>query len=99
MRPMNDCVFVKELRDTISCGGIILPVNGGEWDIENQDLKKGVVVSVGPGKVNKKGHRESMWGLASGQHIAFSPNGNLNVKVNGEELTMIRRDSIVGEIQ
>ena len=97
--PKNDFVFVREVKEMVSPGGIALPdsVVNKTWSADN-DGKKGVVVAVGPGKLNKKGWRESMWGLHPGQQIVFSPHGNMTQVVGGEELTVIRRDSIFGEV-
>jgi len=91
IRPMNDFVFVlKESKERVSAGGIVL----GE-----QEYDTGRVVAVGPGKLSKRGRRDSMWSLAPGQLIAFSPNGNWRQKVDGEDLTVIRRDSVIGIVE
>ena len=89
MKPMNDFIFVRKLKkEPTSAGGIFL----GE-----QAYDEGEVVAVGPGRVDKKGRRESMWGIAPGDKIVFSPNGNWQQKVGGEHLTVIRLNSVIGE--
>lgn len=90
IRAMGDHVFIrKESLERVSAGGIILRA---------QEYDEGVVVAVGPGKIGKKGARESMWGIHPGQRVAFSPQGNHRQKVNGEEVVVVRRDSIIGEV-
>lgn len=97
IQPMNDFVFVRPLEETVSPGGIVLAKDERPWSADNREHKEGVVVAVGPGKLNKHGRRESMWGLAPGQRIAYSPNGNFIQSVDGEDLVVIRRDSVIGE--
>ena len=90
VRALGDHVFIrKESLERVSAGGIIL----GE-----REYDEGVVLYVGPGKVGKNGDRESMWGLQAGQRVAFSPQGNQRQRVNGEEMVVVRRDSIIGEL-
>lgn len=100
IRPLNDVVFVRQRKTYMSPGGIALPdcVVNKPWEADNREQNEGEVVAVGPGKRGKKGRRESMWDIQPGQRIAFSPNGNMTQVVDGEELTVIRRDSIFGEV-
>jgi co-chaperonin GroES (HSP10) len=74
-----------------------LATAGGIFLGENEE-NTGEVIAVGPGKWGKNGKRETMWGLKPGDRVVFSPNGNFPVKVDGEELVMVRRDAIIGEV-
>lgn len=100
IKPLNDFVFVRETQPpAMSPGGIVLILKERTWSVDDQDHKEGTVVAVGPGKVGKKGVRESMWGLEPGRVVAFSPNGNFKQRIDGEELTVIRRDSVIGFLE
>lgn len=56
----------------------------------------GNVVAVGPGKFSRHGGRLDMWGITPGDRIAYSPVLSKKHMVDGEELTFIRLDSVVG---
>jgi co-chaperonin GroES (HSP10) len=97
--PRNDFIFLRQVKETMSPGGIVLVKAERKWAAEGAEHNEGVVVAVGPGKMNKKGARESMWGIAPGDLIAFSPSGNFKQRVEGEELVVIRRDSVIGVME
>ncbi len=98
LRVLNDFVFIREVVETVSPGGILLVKEKRRWS-PHDDHKEGIVVAVGPGKTNKKGRTESMWGIEPGQKVAFSPNGNFTQRVDGEYVTVVRRDSIIGTVE
>lgn len=56
----------------------------------------GSVVAVGPGRMGTSGRRLDMWGIKPGDRIAYSPVLSKKHLVDGEELTFIRLDSVVG---
>lgn len=88
IRPLNDFIYLRlEPKTITSSGGILLG--------EEKKPDVGVVVAVGPGKKTKRGH-DTMWGIEPGQRLVFSPNGRYLQKVDGEELVVIRRDSVIG---
>lgn len=90
IRPLANHVLIRKLKaEKFSAGGIFI----GEHE-ENH----GEIIAVGPGKWDKNGKRETMWNLQPGDRVCFSPNGNAPVKVDGEELVMIRRDAVIGEV-
>ncbi len=102
IRLMNDFILVRPLVQTVSAGGILLiPREGWSLGQDDQQEKVGVVMSVGPGKRMKKkpGLRDSMWDIEPGQKIAYSPNGVQTKDIDGEELHVIRRDSIFGLVE
>nr|WKF58820.1 10 kDa chaperonin [Paraburkholderia busanensis] len=95
IRPLNDRIAVREIKPpTVSPGGIFI----GEYVDEglSKEIVVGEVVAVGPGLKNSKGGRESMWGITAGQIVQFSPVCSHKETVDGEEITIIRRDSVIG---
>ena len=101
VRVLNDFIFIREVREFMSPGGIVLPVSEQPWSAsQDNPQKEGVVAAVGPGRRNKKNpqKRDTMWDIVRGMRIAFSPNGNLEQTVDGEVFTVIRRDSVIGEV-
>lgn len=96
IRMLNDRIAVREIKPpTMSEGGIFL----GEAPPDGGFVKEGVtgeVVAVGPGARLPSGERDTMWGLAPGQTIRYSPVLAHTETVDGVELTIIRRDSVIG---
>lgn len=92
---LNDRIAVREIKPpTMSEGGIFL---GELVDTALvKDVVIGEVVAVGPGARLPNGQRDSMWGLQPGQTIRYSPVLGHKETVDGVELTIIRRDSVIG---
>jgi len=93
IRPLNDRVVVKRLEEAKkSKGGIIIPDSAKEKPAE------GVVMAVGKGKVNEKGERTALE-VKKGDHVLFSKYGGTDVKLDGEDLLIMREDDILGIVE
>ena len=93
IRPLNDRVVVKRLEEEKkSKGGIIIPDSAKERPAE------GVVMAVGKGKVNEKGERTALE-VKKGDHVLFSKYGGTDVKLDGEDLLIMREDDILGIVE
>ena len=91
--PLNDRVVVKRLEEEKkSKGGIIIPDSAKEKPAE------GVVMAVGKGKVNEKGERTALE-VKKGDHVLFSKYGGTDVKLDGEDLLIMREDDILGIVE
>jgi len=98
IQPLADCLVLHRIRSQFSAGGVFL----GDWeekDIFHKEIVYGEVLAVGPGKKMDDGGRSTMWDLKAGDKIAFSPNGNHHFDIDGEEVVMIRRNSVVGIVE
>jgi co-chaperonin GroES (HSP10) len=92
---LNDRIAVREIKPPmLSEGGIFLGelVDGGFV----KEVVIGEVVAVGPGMKKSDGTRDTMWGLAPGQTIRYSPVLGHKETIDGVEITIIRRDSVIG---
>lgn len=99
IRPLSDCLVLKRIRESqYSNGGIFLG-DHEETDMTLKPVIYGEVIAVGPGKYNEDNERKSMWGIQVGDKLAFSPNGNHDFNIDGEDVVMIRRNSVIGLIQ
>lgn len=66
LKPIADRIIVRrEASDTKSAGGIILP------DSAQKKPQRGIVLAVGPGRMNKDGTRAAMQ-LKVGDHVLFT---------------------------
>ena len=93
LRPLHDRVIVKRLEEEKkSAGGIIIPDNATEKPI------RGKVMAVGPGTANDKGELGKM-NVKKGDLVLFGKYSGTEVKVDGEELVVMREDDIMAVIE
>ncbi len=97
IRPVNDVVIIRRQEQaTASAGGVVLP----QSDDFREDI--GEVVFVGKGKHHKcrkcAGESHIPVQVRVGERVIFSTNGHQITRVNGEELTVLRQDSIIAVI-
>ena len=90
IRPLHDRVVVKRLeeKETVK-GGIVIP------DTAKEKPQEGEVMAVGNGKILENGTRVSME-VKVGNRILFGKYSGSEVKVDGEELLIMREDDILG---
>ena len=89
IRPLHDRVIVRRLEDeTTTAGGIVIPDNAKEKP------SRGEVVAVGNGKPLDNGEVRAV-GLNVGEKVLFGKYAGTEVKVNGEELLVVREDEIM----
>ncbi len=92
--PLQDRVLVRRLDDEeeSSEGGIILP------DSAKEKPQEGQVIAVGAGKVTDDGKRQAPE-LGKGDRILFAKYAGTEVKVEGEELLVMREDDVMAVIE
>jgi chaperonin GroES len=92
IRPLHDRVIVKRLdNERKTSSGIVIPENAAEKP------DQGEVVAVGPGKKDDNGKLISM-DLKVGDRVLFGKYSGQTVKVEGEELLVMREEDIMGVI-
>lgn len=93
LKPLGDRILVKRMEaQEVSQGGIILP------DSAKEKPKEGTVVSVGTGKVKEDGSIVAM-NVKEGDHILFTSYAGTEVKVDGEELLIMREEDVLGVVE
>ncbi len=91
-RPLHDRVVVRRLTaEEKTSGGIIIPDTAKEKPME------GEVVAVGPGARNEQGQLVAL-DVKSGDRILFGKWSGTEVKLNGEELLIMKESDIMGVI-
>ncbi len=92
IRPLHDRVVVKRLEEERkSAGGIVIPDNAAEKP------DQGEVMAVGNGKVLEDGKIRPL-DVKVGDRILFGKYSGSTVKVDGDELLVMREDDIMGVI-
>ncbi len=93
VRPLQDRVLIKRLEEeTTTASGIIIPDNSKEKPAE------GEVLAVGPGYRNQDGTLREL-DVKVGDKVLFEKWGGTEVKVDGEELLVMKEDKIIGVLQ
>jgi chaperonin GroES len=92
IRPLQDRVIIKRVKEEEkSKGGIIIPDTAKEKPIE------GKVVAVGNGKVLEDGTVRKL-DVKAGDTVLFGKYSGTEVKIDGEELMIMKESDIMGII-
>ena len=92
-RPLHDRVLVRRLEeDERTVGGIIIPDTAKEKPME------GEVLAVGPGARNERGELIPP-DVKAGDRILFGKWSGSEVKIDGEELVIMKESDIMGIIE
>jgi len=90
IRPLHDRVIVKRVEEeTTSAGGIVLPGSATEKPSE------GVVLAVGNGKQLDNGTVRALE-VKAGDKVLFGKYSGSEVKVDGDEVIVMREEDIMG---
>jgi len=93
IRPLHDRVIVKRLEaERTTAAGIVIPESAGEKP------DQGEVVAVGEGKILDDGKTRPM-ALKAGDKVLFGKYAGQTVKVDGDELLVMREEDIMGVIE
>ena len=93
VRPLYDRILVRRVAEEEKTkGGIIIP------DTAKEKPSEGEVVAVGSGKVNEKGQLRALE-VKKGDRILFGKYSGNEIKVDGDELIILREDEVLGVIE
>ncbi|MFK7814843.1 MAG: co-chaperone GroES [Gammaproteobacteria bacterium] len=93
LRPLHDRVVVKRMEEEkTSPGGIVIPDSATEKPI------KGKIVAVGNGKITDNGDVRKL-DVKKGDEVLFGKYSGTEVKVDGDELLVMREDDIMAVIE
>lgn len=93
LRPLHDRVIVKRLdSETKTASGIVLPDNAAEKP------DQGEILAVGTGKVLDDGKVRPLE-VKVGDRVLFGKYSGQSVKVNGDEVLVLREDDIFAIVQ
>jgi len=89
-RPLHDRVVVKRIdAEEKSTGGIIIP------DTAKEKPQQGEVIAVGPGGRDESGNLIALE-VKSGDRVLFGKWSGTEVKLDGEELLIMKESDIMG---
>ena len=93
IRPLHDRVVIKRMEEErTSAGGIVIPDSATEKPV------RGEVVACGKGKILDNGDVRAL-DVQVGDQVLFGKYSGTEIKINGEELLVMREDDIMGVIE
>ena len=93
IRPLHDRVVIRRTEEErTSPGGIVIPDAAAEKPV------KGEVIAVGNGKLLDNGEVRPL-DLKTGDNVLFGKYSGTEVKVEGEEVVVMREDDVMAVIE
>ena len=93
LRPLHDRVIIKRLdQESKTASGIIIP------DAAAEKPDQGEVLAAGPGKRDESGKLNAL-DVKVGDRVLFGKYAGQTVKVDNEELIVMREDDIMAVVQ
>ena len=94
LKPLGDRLIVQAIeQEETTAGGILLP------DTAKEKPQKGKVLAVGDGKVNEDTGKRTPLDVAEGDEVLYSKYGGTEIKVDGEELLVLRESDVLAKVQ
>jgi chaperonin GroES len=93
IRPLHDRVIIRRVEEEkTSSGGIVIPDTAAEKPI------RGEVIAVGNGKILENGETRAL-DIKVGDKVLFGKYSGTEVKVDNEDLLVMREDDIVAVLE
>ena len=93
LRPLHDRLLVKRLEEKEQVqGSIIIP------DTAKEKPQEAKVLAVGPGRVTDDGKLQPL-DIKVGDTVVFGKYAGTKVKIDGEDLLIIREDDVLGVLE
>ena len=92
LKPLEDRVIVKTVEsEDVTASGIVLP------DSAQEKPQRGKVIAVGEGRLDDSGKRVPM-DVKKGDEVIYSKYGGTEVKIDGEELLIMKVSDILAKV-
>jgi chaperonin GroES len=92
LRPLSDKIVVKRVdSETVTKGGIFIP------DAATEKADQGTVIAVGPGKRDPNGVLHAI-DIKAKDRVLFGKFAGQTVKIDGEELLILKEEEVLGVI-
>jgi chaperonin GroES len=94
LKPLGDRLIVRAIEEEeTTASGIVLP------DTAKEKPQKGKVVAVGAGHYDDAGEKRIPLDVAEGDEVLYSKYGGTEIKVDGEELLVMRESDILAKVE
>ena len=93
LKPLGDRLIVKAIEeDETTASGIVLP------DTAKEKPQKGTVVAVGDGAWDEDGEKRIPLDVAEGDEVLYSKYGGTEIKVDDEDLLVLRESDVLAKV-
>jgi chaperonin GroES len=94
LKPLGDRLIVRAIEEEeTTAGGILLP------DTAKEKPQKGRVLAVGDGKISEDTGKRIPLDVSEGDEILYSKYGGTEIKVEGEDLLVLRESDVLAKVQ
>ncbi|PIT90337.1 MAG: co-chaperone GroES [Candidatus Komeilibacteria bacterium CG10_big_fil_rev_8_21_14_0_10_41_13] len=94
VKPLSDNIVVKGVsKEETTKSGIILPET-----VDKEKPEQGEVIAVGPGKILDNGQRSPME-VKVGDRVIFKKYSPDEIKVDGEEILVLKQDDVIATLE
>ena len=93
LKPLGDRLIVQAIEEEeTTASGLVLP------DTAKEKPQKGKVLAVGEGRIDDNGKRVPL-DVSEGDEVLYSKYGGTEIKVDGEELLVLRESDVLAKVQ
>lgn len=93
LKPLGDRVIVRAIdEEETTASGLVLP------DTAKEKPQKGTIVAAGEGRWDEDGEKRIPLDVAEGDVVLYSKYGGTEIKVDGEELLVLRESDILAKV-
>jgi chaperonin GroES len=93
LKPLGDRLIVRAIdEEEKTASGLVLP------DTAKEKPQRGKVLAVGDGKLDDNGQRVPL-DVAEGDEVLYSKYGGTEIKVDGEDLLVLRETDVLAKVQ
>ena len=94
LKPLGDRLIVQAIEeDATTASGLVLP------DTAKEKPQKGKVIAVGDGRFDEDGEKRIPLDVAKGDEVLYSKYGGTEIKVDGEDLLVLRESDVLALVQ
>ena len=93
LKPLGDRLIIRAIEEEeTTASGLVLP------DTAKEKPQKGLVIAVGDGKFDDDGEKRIPLDVAEGDEVLYSKYGGTEIKVDGEELLVLRESDVLAKV-
>ena len=93
LKPLGDRLIIEVLEEEeVTVSGIVLP------DTAKEKPQRGRVLAVGPGERSKETGEVIPMEVAEGDEVLYSKYGGTEIKVDGEDLLVLRESDVLAKV-
>jgi chaperonin GroES len=93
LKPLHDRLIVQAIEEELTtASGLVLP------DTAKEKPQKGKVLAVGDGKINEDTGKRTPLDVKEGDEVLYSNYGGTEIKVDGEDLLVLRESDVLAKV-